>query len=423
MHSPIRRVLTRLSGHEQQVLADVLRTETVGGVLLLIGAAIGLIWANSPWSASYHDLLDATLGPASVHLNLTVQEWTADGILALFFFVAGLELKREFVAGDLRDPSRAAVPVLAAVCGVALPAAVYLTMTAGTPGAVGGWAVPVATDIAVALAALALLGSHLPNALRSFLLTLAVVDDLIAVLIIAIAYTEQVHLGPLLATLVPLATFGAFARFRTPWWLQLIPAMCTWALVHAAGIHATVAGVALAFTVPAVARSADQDGRNQAERYEHAVRPFSAGFAVPVFALFAAGVSLQADEVTSALTEPIVLGVIIGLVVGKPLGVFGGTYLITRFTRAELDPDLRWADIAGVSLLSGIGFTVSLLIGELAFGSSGSTSEDVRLAVLIGTLLSAIAASVILLLRNRHYQTSLAARSQETASSSGPAPR
>jgi Na+:H+ antiporter, NhaA family len=412
MPSASHHVLPHLSRREQQVLADVLRTETVGGVLLLIGAAIGLVWANSPWSASYHDLLAATFGPASLHLNLTVQEWTADGILTLFFFVAGLELKREFVAGDLRNPIRATVPVVAAICGVALPAAVYLMVTAGTPGAVDGWAVPVATDIAVALAALAVLGSHLPNALRSFLLTLAVVDDLIAILIIAIAYTDEVSLRPLLAAVLPLAAFAVLARWRRLWWLLPIPAVLTWILVHSSGIHPTVAGVALAFTVPATIRSRDRDGRSQAEFYEHAVRPLSAGFAVPIFALFAAGVSLRAGTVLSALTEPIVLGIIIGLVVGKPLGVFGGTYLITRFTRAELDPSLKWADIAGVSLLSGIGFTVSLLIGELAFGSNGATSENVRLAVLIGTALSAIGASVILLLRNRHYRESAAEQNQ-----------
>jgi NhaA family Na+:H+ antiporter len=423
MPSPIRRVLPRLTGREQQVLADVLRTETVGGILLLVGAVIGLIWANSPWSTSYHDLLDSTFGPASLHLDLTVQEWTADGILVLFFFVAGLELKREFVAGDLRDPSRAAVPVIAAVSGVVLPAALYLAVTAGNPGAAKGWAVPVATDIAVALAALALLGAHLPNALRSFLLTLAVVDDLIAVLIIAVAYTEEVHPVPLLTALVPLALFGALARRGTPGWLLPIPALLTWGLVHASGIHATVAGVALAFTVPAIARAGDSDGHNTAERYEHMVRPLSAGFAVPVFALFAAGVSLRVDEVTAALGEPVVLGIIVGLVLGKPLGVFGGTYLITRFTRARLDPDLGWADIAGVSLLSGIGFTVSLLIGELAFGPSGSASEHVRLAVLIGTVLAALAASVILLLRNRHHQVSAAGQDPVDAAPADPDPR
>jgi NhaA family Na+:H+ antiporter len=418
MHSPIRRVLTRLSRREQQVLADVLRTETVGGVLLLIGAAIGLIWANSQWSPTYHELLGTSFGPSSLHLDLTVQEWTADGILALFFFVAGLELKRELVSGDLRDPVRAAVPVVAAICGVILPAAVYLAVTAGTPGAAAGWAVPVATDIAVALAALAVMGTHLPTALRSFLLTLAVVDDLIAVLIIAVAYTDDLHLGPLLVAIIPLVAFGAMARWRAPWWLLPAPAVLVWALVHESGVHATIAGIALAFTVPAAVRHGDPDGHNTAERYEHAVRPISAGFAVPIFALFAAGVSLRADAVSSAMTEPIVLGVIAGLVIGKPLGVFGGTYLIARFTKAELDPDLSWADIAGVSLLSGIGFTVSLLIGELAFGSTGVTSEQVRLAVLIGTVLAALAAAVILLLRNRHYKE---IEDEETPAAASPA--
>lgn len=420
---PVRRIFTHLSGREQRFLSDVLRTETVGGVLLLLGATAGLVWANSPWSDTYRELLGTRLGPSALHLDLTVQAWAADGLLAVFFFVAGLELKRELVAGELRDPARAAVPVVAAVAGVVLPAAVYLVVSASEPGAASGWAVPVATDIAVALAALAVLGTHLPAALRSFLLTLAVVDDLLAVVIIAVAYTDELHPWPLLAAVVPLVAFAVLARRGGPWWLLPVPALLTWALVHAGGVHATVAGVALAFTVPALAHPGaghpgpapsgttghdaighDAIGHSPAERYEHALRPVSAGVAVPVFALFAAGVGLSPGDLVAAVRDPIVLAVVAGLVVGKPVGVLGGTYLMARFTRAELDPDLSWADITGVSLLSGIGFTVSLLIGELAFGAAGERSDHVRLAVLAGTLLAAVAAALVLTRRNRHYR-------------------
>jgi len=396
-----RRLLRRGSWPEASRIATALRQETVGGVLLLLAAVTALICANlGDWYAS---LRDTVVGPAALHLDLTVGQWASDGLLAVFFFVAGLELKREFVAGDLRDPARAALPVVAAVGGMIVPAVLFTVINAG--GHTEGWAIPTATDIAFALAVLAVISTHLPSALRTFLLTLAVVDDLLAITIIAIFYTESLDLWFLAAALVPWVLFAVLVRSgRTPWWILLPLALATWGLVHASGVHATVAGVMLGFTVPVVQRGAGTPG-GLADRFEHLLRPLSAGVAVPVFAFFAAGVAIDGlDGFVDSLTEPVALGIVIGLFAGKTLGVLGATWLMATFTRAELDDDLAWIDLLGLSMLAGVGFTVSLLIGELAFGVGSGTDDLVRTGVLTGSVVSAAAAAVVLRLRNRHYR-------------------
>lgn len=399
-----RRLLARGSWPEAKRLAEILRAETVGGILLLIAAGAAIVWANSPWSDAYHAVSEFEIGPHAWHLRLTVAEWAADGLLAIFFFVVGLELKREFVAGDLRDPARAALPIAAAVGGMVVPAAVFIAvnLTAGHPENLDGWAVPVATDIAFALAVLAVLSTHLPSALRTFLLTLAVVDDLLAITIIAAFYTDQVSPRPLVLAMVPLALFGlAVQRGPNRWWLLLPLAAATWALVHASGVHATVAGVLLGFTVPVLTE------RDQltAESLEHRLRPISAGLVVPVFAFFAAGVTVGGwSGLGASLMQPITLGVLAGLVLGKPIGVFGTTFVLAKFTRASLDDDLAWRDVFGVSLLAGIGFTVSLLIGELAFGYATQAGVDAKMGVLVGSVIAALIAAVVLLSRNAVYR-------------------
>ena len=379
---------------EARRIADLLRTETIGGGLLLGAAVVALIWANSPWDDAYRWLSELRVGP------LTLAAWAADGLLAIFFFVAGLELKREFVAGDLRDPRRAVLPVAAAVGGMAVPAAIYTLVNVGGDG-LAGWATPTATDIAFALAVLAVIGSHLPTALRTFLLTLAVVDDLLAIMIIAIFYTSSLHLLPLALTVVPLALFGLLVQRRVrSWWLLLPLAAAAWFLMHESGVHATVAGVLLAFTVP-VRRRAAGPGPGLAEHFEHRWRPLSTGVAVPVFAFFAAGVSVGA---AGSLGNPVTLGIIAGLVAGKTIGITGATWLVQRFTRAELDAGLSWWDVLGLAMLGGVGFTVSLLIGELAFGVGSTGDGQAKLGVLLGSLLAALLAAVVLRLRNRHYR-------------------
>ncbi|GAA2184804.1 Na+/H+ antiporter NhaA [Micromonospora lupini] len=396
------RVLGRGSWAEARRIADVLRKETIGGALLLIGAVVALIWANSPWADRYHAMTAFTVGPHALHLDLPLAMWAADGLLAIFFFVAGLELKREFVAGDLRDPRRAAVPVAAAVGGVLVPALLYSVVNWG--GAVQGWAVPTATDIAFALAVLAVIGRHLPSALRTFLLTLAVVDDLLAIVIIAVFYTAHLSLLPLLAAAVPLGLFALLVQRRVrSWWLLLPLAFATWALVHASGVHATVAGVLLAFAVP-VLRSTGP-GPGLAEHFEHRFRPISAGVAVPVFALMSAGVAVGGlDGLAQAARDPIAVGITLGLVAGKPIGILLATWLVARFTRARLDAGLAWIDVVGLAVLAGIGFTVSLLIGELAFGVGSDADGRVKIAVLAGSLIAAALATIILRTRNRAYR-------------------
>jgi NhaA family Na+:H+ antiporter len=376
---------------------------------------VALVWANSPWGDAYFAFRDTVVGIEWGHLDLSLGHWAGDGLLAIFFFVAGLEVKREFLVGDLRTPARAAVPVVAAVAGVVVPALVFVTVvtTLGAgDGALRGWAIPTATDIAFALAVLAVLGSHLPSGMRSFLLTLAVVDDMIAITIIAVFYTDDLSVTPLLLAVLPLAAFAALVQRRiTRVWLLLPLAALTWGLVHASGVHATVAGVLLGLVVPVRPRKrgvpsvSDHDERTDvAERFEHRVRPVAAGFAVPVFAFFASGVAVVGGGLDSAVRDPVALGVALGLVVGKLVGVLGSTWLMARFTRAQLDEDLAWSDVVGLAFLTGIGFTVSLLVGELAFGTGSDRDAHVKLAVLAGSLGSALLAAVVLRRRNAVYR-------------------
>lgn len=385
-----------------------------------MAAVTSLVWANSPWSSTYDSLKAATFGPSALHLNLSVGVWTSDGLLAIFFFVAGLEVKREFVAGDLKEPRRAAIPVLAAVGGMVAPAAVFVLINLGTgAGALRGWAIPTATDIAFAVAVLAVISTHLPSALRTFLLTLAVVDDLLAITVIAIFYTQDLAPLWLAVAVVPIGLFGWLVqrRIRT-WWLLLPLALTAWALVHASGVHATVAGVLLAMTVPVIrsdARGGPDAGPGMAEHFEHLIRPLSSSVAVPVFALFAAGVTVGGwSGLSSALRDPIALGIVAALVVGKTVGIFGSTYVMSRFTHAELDDDLAWIDVLGLSMLAGIGFTVSLLIGELAYGTDSMRGDHVKLGVLIGSVLAALLATVVLRRRNRTYRRICEAESTDS---------
>ena len=417
-HAPQRKVslFPRGSWWENRRIGEVLRQETIGGVLLLSGTVMALVWANSPWSAAYESLRTWTVGPSALHLHLNLATWAAEGLLAIFFFVAGLELKQEFVAGDLRDPRRAAVPVAAAVGGVIVPALIYMAFTVGGGGAaLKGWAIPSATDTAFALAVLAVAGRHLPSPLRTFLLTLAVVDDLLAIAIIAVFYTSGLSVLPLLAALVPLALFAALVRRRVRAWSLLLPvAAAAWTLVHASGMHATVTGVLLAFTVPADRRTKGADPGTPpglAGLFEHRMRPVSAGLAVPVFALLAAGVSL--GGLGTALADHVALGIVVGLVAGKTVGVIAATWLVARFTHASLDEELSWTDVVGVAMLGGIGFTVSLLIGELAFGASSGRDDHAKVAVLTGSLVAALLATIVLRLRNRVYRRIEAAESRD----------
>jgi NhaA family Na+:H+ antiporter len=382
-----RRLFDALTPGGESNLLDTLRSERTGGVLLLLGTVVALVWANSRWADSYEALGATVVGPASLHLDLTLSEWATDGLLAIFFFVVGLELKREIVVGELREFRTAVVPAVAAVGGMVVPAAVYLAINLpAAGGAPEGWAVPTATDIAFAIAVLGVVGRGLPDSLRAFLLTLAVVDDLLAILVIAVVYSGGVR-GPVR-------------------WLLPVLALAAWAAMHSSGVHATIAGVALGLVVPALPRPGSQV--SEAEELEHRWRPLSAGVAVPVFALFAAGVPLTAASIASAAADPVAQGVVLGLVVGKPLGIVGATWLVARFTRAGLAPGLRWWDVVGVGVVGGIGFTVSLLVGELAFGAGSEHDEHVKVAVLVGSLMAAVAGAAVLAVRGRAHRAAVA---------------
>ncbi|MFJ8636043.1 Na+/H+ antiporter NhaA [Streptomyces sp. NPDC093568] len=418
--APARKVLGRLSLPERTFVADALRTETVGGVLLLLAAITALVWANVPaLHDSYETVGHFHFGPEALGLNLSVEHWAADGLLAIFFFVAGIELKRELVAGDLRDPKAAVLPVVAALCGMAVPALVY-TLTAVTGGgSTDGWAVPTATDIAFALAVLAVIGTSLPSALRAFLLTLAVVDDLFAILIIAIFFTSQIDFAALGGAVVGLVVFWLLLRKGVRGWYVYVPlALVIWGLMYNSGIHATIAGVAMGLMLRCTRREGEE--HSPGEHIEHLVRPLSAGLAVPLFALFSAGVAVSGGALGEVFTRPETLGVVLGLVVGKAVGIFGGTWLTARFTRASLSDDLAWADVFAVATLAGIGFTVSLLIGELAFAGDTALTDEAKAAVLVGSLIAATVATVLLKIRNAKYRGMVEAEERDEDESGVP---
>jgi NhaA family Na+:H+ antiporter len=379
------------SQRDTTTIAEALRNETVGGALMLAATVIALIWANLAHD-SYEAVLTFHLGP------LSVEHWAADGLLTIFFFVAGLELKRELTIGSLSKPADALVPIVAAACGMLVPAAVYLAINLPTAGGdPRGWAVPMATDIAFALAILALVGRRLPASLRAFLLTLAIVDDLGAILVIAIVFTEQVNFAWLGGAVACVALWWLMQRQHNDrWWIYLPLGILAWVCTYQSGVHATIAGVAIGLAT----RSQRQEGSTPVEEWEHAWRPISSGFAVPLFALFAAGVVITPESLKAMLNEPLALGIILGLVAGKTIGIFGGAFLTAHLTRAELAPELRWAEVFSVAILGGVGFTVALLVGDLAFGADTAEAEHAKAAVLTGSVLAAVLASISLIRRN-----------------------
>ncbi|WP_312871666.1 Na+/H+ antiporter NhaA [Amycolatopsis acididurans] len=386
-----------------QEFARFLRTETTGGLLLLGATAIALIWANSPLGDVYRTVRDFELGPHFLHLNLSVGDWAKDALLALFFFVAGLELKRELVIGELSRLKQAILPIVGAVGGMVVPAVVALAVAWGEPGMDRGWAIPVATDIAFALGVLALTGSNLPSSARVFLLSLAVVDDLGAIIVIAVLFTSGFNLIAAAVAVVALALYAwlQHRRVRTPW-IYVPLAVVVWVAVHSAGVHATIAGVALGL----LTRVRPDPGEDEAPalRLEHRLQPWSAAVAVPVFALFAAGVEIDARSLSEVFTTALPLAVLIGLVAGKTVGILGASALAVGFRLAELPRGTGWRDLAALSLLGGVGFTVSLLIAELAL--PGAASDRAKAAVLLASAIASLLAAVVLLRRNKVHGAS-----------------
>ncbi|GHH71737.1 Na(+)/H(+) antiporter NhaA 3 [Streptosporangium violaceochromogenes] len=384
-------------------LAEALRAETVGGVIMLFATVAALIWANVS-NTSYEALRTVTFGPASLHLNLEMYKWAQNGLLTIFFFVAGIEVKEEFVHGELSNLRKAALPILAALAGMIVPALIYLVVSWGAPGAGRGWAIPTATDIAFALAVLAVTASAMPAALRAFLLTSAVVDDLGAISVIAAFFTRHLNLLALLAGVAVIGLYGLLQARRVRGVGIYLPlALLAWYFVELSGVHATVAGVALGLMTRV--HSGPGEDSSPAERADHYIRPLSAGVVVPVFAFLSAGVLLSGESLGGIFTDRVVLGVVLGLVVGKFLGVFGGAWLAVRLGLARLSEELHWRDMAAVSILAGIGFTVSLLIGGLAFGDDPARTNAVTTGVLAASLTSSVLAAILLRVRVRNRVT------------------
>jgi Na+:H+ antiporter, NhaA family len=393
------------TGRTPSALRAFLASEAAGGILLMGAAALALIVANSGLSNLYHGLLHAEIAPAlSPKLGPTTPHLVInDALMAVFFLLVGLEIKREFIDGNLATWERRRLPIIAAAAGMALPAIVYLFVAGGEPALQQGWAIPAATDIAFAIGVLALLGSRAPTSLKLFLTTVAIADDLGSVAIIALFYTAQLKLGALAAAGIILATMFAMGRMGVralcPF---LIAAALLWYAVLLSGVHATVAGVLAAAVIPIVKTPGAPDAaESPLHRLEHALAPWVAFVIVPVFGFANAGVSLQALGL-DALLAPLPLAVAAGLFVGKQIGVFGAVWLSVRLGIAGKLRGTTWLQIYGVAILCGIGFTMSLFIGALAFPDHPALAEEAKIGTLLGSFLSAIAGYVLLRLAPPH---------------------
>jgi NhaA family Na+:H+ antiporter len=439
MASPEEKIRVPWSGSARPVprlvlqpLQTFLRTEEAGGILLLAAATIALIWANSPWRSSYDALwhTQLTIGLGAWSLAEDLQHWVNDALMALFFLVVGLEIKRELTTGELRQPRAAALPAIAALGGMVVPALLYLAINpSGEPGR--GWGIPMATDIAFALGVLAIVGRGLPTALKSFLLALAIVDDIGAILIIAIFYSGSISPGPLLTAAGLLALILVLQRLHVRWTaVYVLVGVSVWLATLQSGIHATIAGVALGLATPAVAfqrpkavsleahRIADDTVDNPVPpdadahqwlhlagltreavsplaRLEHLLHPWTSYVVIPVFALANAGVSISRSSLGNALTSGITLGVVAGLVVGKTVGVTVFTWLATRTGITRLPEGVGWGQLVGVAALAGIGFTVSLFITSLAFETQ-AIQDAAKVGILIASLLAGLLGALLL---------------------------
>lgn len=384
---------------------NVLRSERWAAVLLLVAAILGLVLANLPFGEALVERLDTHLDLPWLGLDLSAGHWISDGLLAVFFFIVAVELKRELVIGELNSPSKAMLPAIAALGGVVVPALIYVAFTAGTD-VVGGWPIPTATDIAFALGVLAVFGRFIPTRVRVFLLALAVLDDLIAILIIAFFFTADANMAFLGLAAVAIALFGAFSRMlkpRSAWILSRRPqwpimavlwvlAALTWYFVYQSGVHATIAGVALGFVM----------ARRPGGRAVHGLEPFSNGVILPLFALTAAMVAIP--QVSVSELSPAFWGILVGLPVGKIVGIMlaGGLGMLVASRRTGAA--LTLGDLLMVGALGGIGFTVSLLMNELAFAGDPEVADEGTLAVLLGSGIAIVLAGIAVAMRSRQYR-------------------
>jgi len=363
-------------------LREFLHDEAVGGVALLIGAVAALVWANvSP--GGYESFWHTSADVAGLHLDL--RHWINDGLMAVFFFVVGLEIKRELVTGELRDRRAALLPAIAAAGGVAVPALLFLAITAGS-GQTAGWALPAATDIAFAIGVLALLGDRVPAGAKLFLLTIAIVDDIAAIAIIAVVYTDTIAVGWLLAASATFALVAAMRLAGVPWVMAyVVVGIGAWVALHESGVHATIAGVALGLMTPAT----PVGGREVLVELEHRLHPISALAIVPLFALANAGVPLGGGVIGDALSSRLAWAVVVGLVIGKTLGIAGGTFLGLRGGWGRLPDGVAHAHVWGLAMLGGIGFTVSLFIAQLAYDDPAAIATA-KIGILAASVIAAL---------------------------------
>ncbi|MFN2491007.1 MAG: Na+/H+ antiporter NhaA [Actinomycetota bacterium] len=423
-------------------LREFLDTEVAGGVVLLAAAVIALVWANSPWQDAYENLWSTEfvvrLGAFEIADDLT--HWVNDALMVIFFFVVGLEIKRELVDGELTEPRRAALPVVAALGGMVVPALLYYVLNAGGAGA-RGWGIPMATDIAFALGVLALVGPRVPSSLKVFLLSLAIVDDIGAILVIAVFYSGGIQIGWLGAALGLLALV-VLLRVIHVWWVPVYVVVGTavWLATFESGVHATIAGVVLGLLTPAtpldpsaldstglgtfdggerpsphevrVAQTQANASLSVAERFSHLLHPWTSFVIVPLFALANAGISLGADDLGAALRSPVTLGVIVGLVAGKVVGITGFAWSSVRLGVARLPEDIGWAQLGGAAALAGIGFTVSIFIAGLAF-EEVTLVEEAKVGILIASVVASLIGS--LTLRGRRVRAAPRARPRQAS--------
>jgi NhaA family Na+:H+ antiporter len=376
-----------------------LRDESIGGKLILLAAVLALVVANSPLAAAYESFWHTqfTIGLGNFSLSLDLRHWVNEALMALFFLVVGLEIKREIVHGELRKLKTAALPVGAAIGGMIFPALIYLAFNPSGEVA-QGWGIPIATDIAFAVAVLALLGKRVPLALKLFLLTLAIADDVGAIIVVALFYAEIIHVGFLLASVgLVVALFAFNKRFASHILLFVAAGVVLWVTTHLSGIHASIVGAVLGLAAPLTLRG---NRPGMAERLEKAVLPSSTFFILPLFAFANAGVVLSGNPLQGHTS--VVLGIVFGLVAGKALGIVLASWLLVRFGVASLPQGVSWRHILGVGFIAGIGFTVSIFITELAFPASPALVDAAKLSIFIASALSAVIGSVVLLRASRH---------------------
>ena len=435
VYSASDRPLARLVARP---VREFLRVEAAGSLLLLLAAAVALVWANSPWAASYdtlwHTHLTLDVGP--LHLDESLQHWVNDALMVIFFFVVGLEIKYELVNGDLRDPKTAALPIVAAIGGMLVPAGLYVALNPPGSDGAAGWGIPMATDIAFAVGVLGILGRRIPSAARLFLLTLAIVDDIGAILVIAVFYTSDLSLGWLALAIGLLLAMVVATRLRI-WTVvpYVVLGVGVWFALLESGVHATLAGVAIGLLAPAtpllkeeVARSyatealrdrhldADELARlrfllkesvSVVERLQTALHPVSAYVVLPVFALANAGVELGA--IGNVFTEPVGVGIVLGLVLGKPVGIFLASFAAVRLGLGKLPSGTTWPMLLGLGAVGGIGFTVSIFIAGLSFPGADLLTDEAKIAILLASLVAAVVGVILLLATARDAEPEPAA--------------